>query len=587
MNTPENVRYILYARKSSESDDRQMASIEDQIEVMKKFAESRGIIIHDNISEARSAKEPGRNGFQQLLRRIQSGEASGILCWKLNRLARNPVDGGQISWLLQQGIIKHIQTFDSSYHPTDNVILMQVEFGMANQFVNNLRVDVRRGMARKAKRGWYPAAYLPLGYMHNPKFQLGEDEIIPHPTQFEIVQKLWKKMISGNYTMPMLKTEADALGLVNKKGTYVGKNTLYKTFSNTFYFGQFRWKDENGEIIEIDGKHQPMITKVDFYRVRDILKGNGRTISSSKYDFLFRGLMKCGECGCTITVEQKTRTICTFCKKKFSIRTRTACPQCQTKLSEMDKPAVYVNTYYRCTKRVKACSQRYVNEKDLIPQILDKIENLKIHQTIVQALKKLIQEEAISQAKTKETASTQKLNAEIEKLKTQKSNLIDIRSANEITKEDFLEKSKMITEKINSLEARLESLNHISYLWKEESFKALDIAQNAFYLFQNGSPTEKKIIFNALGSNPYILDQKLYFSTNFLLLAFRSLVEEVFQKISRFEPQNFSEMAQESPYFPQYAFSGAYIIHWRAKLAEIRTQWIKEIVLKNKVNEEI
>ena len=53
---------------------------------------------------------PGRPIFNDMLRRIQTGEAQGIICWKVDRLARNPVDGGQIQWLLQQGVIAHIQT---------------------------------------------------------------------------------------------------------------------------------------------------------------------------------------------------------------------------------------------------------------------------------------------------------------------------------------------------------------------------------------------------------------------------------------------------------------------------------------------
>src|SRR5659263_5961 len=127
-------KYILYARKSSESEDRQMASIEDQLAEAKKLAEKYNLKVIDVISESKSAKEPGRIGFETMLKRISKGEAQGILTWKLNRLARNPIDGGKISWMLQQNIIKHIQTFEREYNPADNVLLMQVEFGMANQY---------------------------------------------------------------------------------------------------------------------------------------------------------------------------------------------------------------------------------------------------------------------------------------------------------------------------------------------------------------------------------------------------------------------------------------------------------------------
>ena len=158
MKMPEQggIRYFLYARKSSESEDRQMASIDSQIAELQKIADEMGLDVADRFSESRSAKGPGRPVFNQMVQRIQAGEASGILCWKLNRLARNPIDGGQISWMLQQGVLKQIQTFGKAYYPTDNVIVMAVELGMANQFIRDLSVDTKRGLRAKADRGWYP-----------------------------------------------------------------------------------------------------------------------------------------------------------------------------------------------------------------------------------------------------------------------------------------------------------------------------------------------------------------------------------------------------------------------------------------------
>src|SRR3989344_1515304 len=55
-------------------------------------------------------------------KQILSIEAQGIVCWKIDRLSRNPVDSGKIQWLLQQGIIQHIQTHSQSHYPNDNVL---------------------------------------------------------------------------------------------------------------------------------------------------------------------------------------------------------------------------------------------------------------------------------------------------------------------------------------------------------------------------------------------------------------------------------------------------------------------------------
>ena len=129
------LRYILYARKSSESEDRQVLSIDSQVDELKRIALNEGIEIANVLVESRSAKTLGRPVFAELIERLVAGKADGILCWKLDRLARNFIDGGKIIEMVQHGAIQHIRTFERNYYPADNVLLMSVEFGMANQFI--------------------------------------------------------------------------------------------------------------------------------------------------------------------------------------------------------------------------------------------------------------------------------------------------------------------------------------------------------------------------------------------------------------------------------------------------------------------
>src|SRR5215204_5117352 len=98
-------RYILYARKSTDSEDRQVLSIDSQISELRAIAAREGLEIVAILQESRSAKEPGRPVFAEMNERITRGEANGILCWKLDRLARNFIDGGRIIEALQRGVI--------------------------------------------------------------------------------------------------------------------------------------------------------------------------------------------------------------------------------------------------------------------------------------------------------------------------------------------------------------------------------------------------------------------------------------------------------------------------------------------------
>ena len=78
------MKYFIYTRKSTDSEERQILSIEAQLAELKEFA----------------AKEPGRKIFGEMLDRICAGEASGILALHPDRLARNSIDGGKIIYLL-------------------------------------------------------------------------------------------------------------------------------------------------------------------------------------------------------------------------------------------------------------------------------------------------------------------------------------------------------------------------------------------------------------------------------------------------------------------------------------------------------
>ena len=104
-------KVFLYARRSSdESSDKQLQSIEDQINNLKPLATRLGYKIVATFEESKSSKQPYiRPKFQNMLDRIEAGEADGILCWHINRLSRNPIDSGTLSWMLQKGIIKVIQ----------------------------------------------------------------------------------------------------------------------------------------------------------------------------------------------------------------------------------------------------------------------------------------------------------------------------------------------------------------------------------------------------------------------------------------------------------------------------------------------
>jgi len=83
------MKFFLYARKSTDDEERQMLSIEAQLAELREYASNEGLNVTLEFVESRTAKTPGRPIFNDMLERIENGEASGLLAWHPDRLARN------------------------------------------------------------------------------------------------------------------------------------------------------------------------------------------------------------------------------------------------------------------------------------------------------------------------------------------------------------------------------------------------------------------------------------------------------------------------------------------------------------------
>jgi site-specific DNA recombinase len=415
MKTKQN-KYFIYARKSTdEKSDKQLQSIESQIDVLKDLAAKEGLQVVEILTESRSAKESGRPIFADMLTRIRKGEASGIIVWKLDRLARNMPEGSQIIDLLQKGIIKHIRSAcDGHCHPDDNVIMLCMHFGMANQYSRDLAKNVTRGLKSKCEKGWLPTQP-PSGYLNSRSKSKGEETIIIDPELFPIVRKIWDKMLEGalNPTQ-ILKVANDEWGLrVKSKKAYnkMSRSGMYKILNSTFYYGKFEYPQGSGNWYT--GKHEPMITQAEFEQVQDMLHRKDRP-RSQNHQLTFTGSMTCGECGKAITGEDKVK--------------------------RPKNGKVHYYTYYHCTKHGTQCSQGSVEEKQLVQQIETEIASLEIpesfHLWSIKWIKEEIKNDTTSQAHVIE--SQQKAyNAAVIKIQR----LIDM-CANGVITEDELASRK-------------------------------------------------------------------------------------------------------------------------------------------------
>ncbi len=160
-------KYFLYARKSTDVEDKQVMSIDAQLHELREFAAREQANIIAELIEKQSAKTPGRPIFNDMLARIEAGEADGILAWHPDRLARNSIDGGQIIYLLDTGKIKTLKfpTFRFESDPQGKFML-NIMFGQSKYYVDNLSENTKRGLREKVRRGEFPHQ-APIGYLND------------------------------------------------------------------------------------------------------------------------------------------------------------------------------------------------------------------------------------------------------------------------------------------------------------------------------------------------------------------------------------------------------------------------------------
>jgi site-specific DNA recombinase len=123
----QKMKYVLYSRKSTESEERQILSIDSQIKEMLRLAERENLEIVDIRRESHSAKDSGqRPVFKEILEDIKRGRFNGILAWDASRISRNAGDLGSIVDLMDQKLLFRIRTYGQifSNSPNEKFLLM-------------------------------------------------------------------------------------------------------------------------------------------------------------------------------------------------------------------------------------------------------------------------------------------------------------------------------------------------------------------------------------------------------------------------------------------------------------------------------
>lgn len=519
----EKIYYLVYARKSSEAEDRQVESINDQLKEADKIAVAKSVNVENEpYAEACSAKKPGRTEFNRMIEEIdRRSDIKGIICWKLNRLFRNPEDEGKIRQRLSDGRIEEIITPTKTYLEADSDFLMAVEGAQAQRFIKDLREDTARGVKSKLDRGIAPIL-APPGYNNDLTKRQGERDIIIDEVQFPLVRKLFELYMSNNFSVQQLCFEAEKLKIQSNRGKIISKTQLYQMLRNPFYTGtRFIYSRK----LYTNGTHKRMLTDAEFDLIQDILEGRSHA-RGEIHTNLLTGIMKCGECGRAITSEVKTKHYKNGTSQTF--------------------------VYYRCTKKWKGkkCEQPYLPAKELEEQVLTFLDSITLSTSFVEWAIKWLKVMHANQEELRETkykATEQEYQQVVKKI----GRIVDMTISGMLTTEEGLtQKQELELEKSKLTEQLVKIDTHVTE-WSNLAIQTFDLVKNIKERFTSGTIEQRKTILRVIGSNLIVKDKKIEITIRNPFEYIQKAVRELNDN-ERLEPSNLPVMSSQNAFsYPQ------------------------------------
>lgn len=293
-------RYFAYTRVSTDKQGERGVSLDEQKEIIKRYAFHKGLNISTWFEETETASKVGRPIFNQVLSLLKKGGAAGVVIHKVDRGARNFRDWAEIGELRNIGVEVHFATESLDLNTLSGMLSADLQAVMSVHYSRNLSEEVKKGYYGRLRQGLCPRP-APLGYINNGD---GKVKTID-PLQGPIVKEAFELYATGRYSLIQLTEELYKRGLRTRPtrkqpgGERVGRTSVAAMLSNPFYIGVLHVKKENRTFA---GVHEPLISKYLFERVQDALTGKAQR-KTRIHRFPFSRLITCGICGRSLVGE--------------------------------------------------------------------------------------------------------------------------------------------------------------------------------------------------------------------------------------------------------------------------------------------
>jgi len=451
-------------RRVSSDEQKEKCSIPAQIEQQEKYAEQNGLNIVKTFEVSESAKEPGRKGFNEMLKYAQKHKIGHVLFKKADRSARNETDAATI--------VRLARTTDISFHfieegmtlnknsKNHEFTIYMINCVIATLMPRDLSINVSCALEKKAKMGYYPTV-APYGYINYRK-KTGDISVLKiDKEKAPFVKRMYELYASGMYSYRSLAKKMSEEGFRMSPSTKCSKKNVEVILNNRIYIGEFMYKG-----ILYKGKHEPIISRELFQEAQKVIR-NQTSTRTNKRDFLFSGLFKCSHCGCALVGELH--------KGKY--------------------------IYYHCTgNKGGDCKRKYISEKKIEEALLTVLADLKPSEEtaaiVVNAIKKELKNNL-----DYEQAQTLEIRKQIETAQKRLSKLLDLYTDGNIDKKSYDTKSKQWQYELDELLVIQQKINKTPVNYIERARDLFELCKNApqWYLEQNYE--KKRELLKLLHSN--------------------------------------------------------------------------------------
>lgn len=477
-------KYVSYIRVSTVKQGQSGTSLLEQRSAIERYSQRHQLRIVKEFEEQETAAKQGRPVFLEMIRELKKNRVSGVVMHKIDRSARNLKDWAELGELIDRGMEVHFANENLDLYSRGGRLSADIQAVIAADYIRNLREEVKKGFYGRLKQGYYPMP-APVGY-------LDQGAAVPKeidPQRAPLVKKAFELYATGKYSIRALQEKMTRLGLRNKSGKPISKNSLAEILHNPFYVGNIRLK-KSKEIYT--GKHLPVISRDLFQKVQQVFAGKvvPQIYANRGLDrvFLYRKLITCGLCEKRLAAERHKNYL-----------------------------------YYRCYNTV--CAKSSVREEavdDALQEVLKKL--IFTHAEIKQAERWFDHYHKTSVEELEKTKTM--LSLQLEQAQERLSKLTDALLDGLIEKDIFVQKKNSLVLAEGELKERLSRINNNRQEALQKTKQFVKMANSAYLSYREAKFEHRLDMVKTITQNFFVNRKSVKIKLNlpFELLVNRPLV---------------------------------------------------------------